>query len=492
MRIRQALALVLVVAGGLPISAQDKPVSTSQHDLVLTIEELFGLVEENSSSLRAEKTGVQFADQGVAAAKTERLPDIQTSLSASYNGNILMMDRDFTHVHGYSSPHFGNSLAVEAQQVVYSGGAVSAGIRMAELGREQAEVGVELTRQQLRFLALGQFLELAKLKNRREVYEKNIALTERLIADIKSKAEQGMALRNDVTRYELQLEQLRLGLRRVDDQYMILNQQLLTTLMPNPKPTPSPSRGEGSLTTFSKEHVYSKANQTLLPWGEDGDGFQVEIVPVIPTPSMVPQSIKQAKDGSNQTPFPSGGVGGGYHPLSRLSQLATQQAEQRERLAKSDLLPKVALVAANNFSGPFTYDIPPLNKNLNYWFLGVGVKYSLSSLYKGKRKLEQAHTAVRRAAEQQRVTDEQVANSVYEAQTLYEQSFADLDTQRKSVELATQNYEVVNERYLNQLVLVTDMLDASNIRLNAELQEVDAHIQTIYAYYRMLYAAGQI
>ena len=87
---------------------------------------------------------------------------------------------------------------------------------------------------------------------------------------------------------------------------------------------------------------------------------------------------------------------------------------------------------------------------------------------------------------------EQQQDAIHEAQTLYEQSFAELDTQRKSVELATQNYQVVNERYLNQLALVTDMIDASNIRLNAELQEVDARIQTLYAYYRVLYAAGRI
>ena len=428
-----------MVASGLPISAQDKPVGAVQHDRELTIEELFGLVEENSSSLRAEKTGVQFADQGVAAAKTERLPDIQTSLSASYNGNILMMDRDFTNVHGYSSPHFGNSLAVEAQQVVYSGGALSAGIRMAELGREQAEASVELTRQQLRFLALGQYLELAKLQNRREVYEQNIALTERLVADIRAKAEQGMALRNDVTRYELQLEQLRLGLRRVDDQRAILNHRLTTTLG-------------------------------------------------LPQETMVSANIDEAL----AAPRAEETQGWAASPRQQLSQLATQQAEQRERLARSELLPKVALFAGDNLNGPFVYDIPPLNKNINNWFVGVGISYRLSSLYKGRRKLEQARTAVRQSREQQLVVDEQVGNDVQEAQTLYEQSFVDLDTQRKSVELATQNYQVVSDRYQNQLVLVTDMVDASNIKLNAELQEVDARINTVYAYYRVRYAEGRI
>ena len=68
----------------------------------------------------------------------------------------------------------------------------------------------------------------------------------------------------------------------------------------------------------------------------------------------------------------------------------------------------------------------------------------------------------------------------------------ELATQKKSVELARQNYEVINNRYLNQMALVTDMVDASNLRLNAELQEVDARINIVYAYYRVKYAAGDI
>ena len=34
------------------------------------------------------------------------------------------------------------------------------------------------------------------------------------------------------------------------------------------------------------------------------------------------------------------------------------------------------------------------------------------------------------------------------------------------------------------------MVDASNLRLNAELLEADARIGIVYAYYRVKYAAG--
>lgn len=70
------------------------------------------------------------------------------------------------------SPHVGNNFALQAQQVVYAGGAINAGIKLAELGKLQAEVGVKLTRQQARFIALGQYLDLYKIDNRIRVYER--------------------------------------------------------------------------------------------------------------------------------------------------------------------------------------------------------------------------------------------------------------------------------------------------------------------------------
>ena len=98
----------------------------------------------------------------------------------------------------------------------------------------------------------------------------------------------------------------------------------------------------------------------------------------------------------------------------------------------------------------------------------------------------------RQAKENHALQAEQLNNSVQAAYVQYQQTYIELETQRKSVELAQQNYEVMNARYLSQLALVTDMVDASNLKLNAELSEVDARINIVYAYYRMKYVAGEI
>lgn len=428
-------------------------VAKAQTERKMTVDELFQLVESNSKTLRQEKISVEFAKKGIEAARSARLPELTASASVSMNGDVVMMDRDFTNAHGFAAPRWGNSLALEAQQVVYAGGAIDAGIALATLQHQQAQVDEQQRRQQQRFLALGQYLEIFKLKNREQVVRQNIDLTQRLINDIKAKHEQGMALKNDVTRYELQMETLRLSLKKLQDQRGILNHQLCNQLGIDGEIIPS-------LTTDPMPEQSSPI-RSLSPKGEGSEmSWQNRALTTAP-------SIQKAEIGQ-------------------------KMASQQLRLAKSEMRPKVAMVAADNFNGPFTYDIPPIDKNFNFWYVGVGVKYPISSLFKQNKKVQQARIHTRQAEQSYTVAAEQLNNQVQQAYTYYQQAFVELETQQKSVQLAQQNYQVVNDRYLSQLALITDMIDASNIKLDAELKEVDARIGIIFAYYRLKYISGTL
>ena len=67
------------------------------------------------------------------------------------------------------------------------------------------------------------------------------------------------------------------------------------------------------------------------------------------------------------------------------------------------------------------------------------------------------------------------------------EAYEQLKTQIKSVELANQNYDVTSNRYKNDLALLTDMLDASNMKLSADLGLVNARINVVYSFYKMKY-----
>lgn len=410
----------------------------------LDIDGVFRLIDGNNNSLRVSRSAVEAARHDVEASKSQRLPDINARLSASFIGNVLLMDRDFTDVHGLHSPHFGNQFVVDATQTVYSGGALTAGINLSELGLEKAGISADLTRQQQRFIALGQYLDLEKIANREEVVRSNISLTKRIISDIEERHRQGVALKNDITRYELQLETLTLNLTKLQNQRAVINHRLCAAL--------------GLASTDS----------------------------IVPTENVAVKTFSRDAESQWQSAATLSS------PTLRLATVDEQMAKQQERLARSEMLPKVAVVAQNNFNGPITFELPPINKNLNVWYVGVGVTYPVSSLFKSNKRLRQAKVESRQAQEQKAVAREWLDNEMQSAWTDYQQSYVELRTQQKSVELARQNFDVVNDRYTNQLALVTDMIDASNIRLDAELAEVDARINIAYAYYKMKYIAGEL
>ena len=410
----------------------------------MDINELFQLISENNKSIKASHTTVAAAQEGVKAAKSNRLPDVNAQLSASYIGNALMTDRDLSNWQNQTSPHFGNQFVVDAQQTIYAGGAIDAGIKMAELGVEQAALGMTLNEQNQRFVALSQYLDLQKIAHRQQVLESNIALTQKLIDNIREKHEQGVALKNDITRYELQMETLHLNLVKLQNTRSILNHQLCNTL--------------GISNT---EMIEPTDDATTTLFNKEGEAHWQEAATAV-------------------------------NPQLQMAGVNEQMAKQQVKLAKSELLPKVAIVAQNNFNGPITFELPPVDKNLNIWYVGVGVQYSLSSLFKSNKKLSQARLQHQAATQQKAVAAEQLNNQVQAAYTNYLQSYIELETQQKSVQLAQENYQVVNDRYLNQLALITDMIDASNMKLDAELSEADARINIAYAYYKMKFIAGNL
>lgn len=127
------------------------------------------------------------------------------------------------------------------------------------------------------------------------------------------------------------------------------------------------------------------------------------------------------------------------------------------------------------------------DNNFNYWYVGVSLRYSLSSLFKNKHKVQQARLGVTHAEEQYRLAREQVNNAVQENYVNFLTAFTDLQTQQKNVELANENYRLVSHRYENELALLTDLLDAAHTKLNADLSLADARINLLYHYYKMKY-----
>ena len=418
--------------------------SYAQNCRVLTLEQIFALADENSKTLKTEDASVAEAQQAVKVAKNGYLPDIDISLSASYLGNGYLLDRNFSNGQSVDIPHFGNNFAIQATQVIYAGGAITNGVAMAKLKEEMAGVNREAARSRIRFMLTGFYLDLYKLHNALTVYDKNIELTHIVIEDTKARTAAGVALQNDVTRYELQLKNLELARRRVENSVEILNYDLVTMLgLP--------------------------IDTQILP-------DTTMLAQTLPMEGLVYWQQLAEKDA---------------HSVKQ-SSLAVAMGERAEMLARSERLPKIALFAANKFDGPITIEIPTINKNFNYWYVGVGVSFPIHFLYKANKSIKQAQYATMLSRRHQDEVMEQTSLSVQSDYVRYMEAYDEVATLEKSVQLATENYQVIENRYRNDIALVTDMLDASNQLLDAELKLVNARINVIFNYYRLKNTSGNL
>ena len=406
--------------------------------------ELFSLADKNSKSIRMHQLNIQEAEQGIKVARNAYLPSLSIKAEASYIGDGCMTDRDFSDAVHADMPHWGNSFVVKAQQTIYAGGRIKSNIKQNQLQKQAAEQTHLDNRQDLRFLLAGYYLDLFQLRNQELVYRKNIEQTQLLVKDMQAAYQQGTALKSDITRYELQLQNLELGLTSTINKLNVLNHELVTTIGLSPE------------TKIVPDTLYLK--QLLIDNRQESEW---EI-------------------GMNEAPY------------MKLTNIDIALGKNQKRMIKSEFLPHISLSATNELTGPILVEVPPLNNNFTYWYVGVGISYNIDALYKSRRKLKQADIAIRRLEEKHRLAAEQLENSIHKAYINLQEAYTRLHTQQKSVQLAHENFDIVRQRYMNGLALITDMLDASNTQLDMELQLANYQIGILYQYFLLKRQIGTL
>lgn len=412
--------------------------------MLMTIEQLFELADKNSKDIQLHNLMINEADQAVKVAKNKLLPTIDAKAEFSYIGDGVMTDRDFSNGIHADMPHFGNSFVLKASQVVYSGGAISGNIERSKLEAVKARHEYDISRQNLRFLLLGYYLDLFQLNNQKIVYERNVEQTQILVKDMRVAYDQGTALKSDITRYELQLQNLQLGLTATKNKINVINYKLATTL------------------------------------GLDSDAV---ILPDTTALFNMTVERKMENDWMEESKFT---------PQMELANTEIEICRNNERLVRADKLPKVSISVTNDFNGPILVEVQPLDNNFNYWFAGVSLSYSFDALFKTGKKMKQAKLATLQSQTRCELTEEHISNAIHEAFVNLNEAYVRLETQQKSVQLAHENYGIVRQRYINGLALITDMLDASTTQLDMELQLANYQIGILYQYYLLKKITGTL
>lgn len=432
--IKTALSLVVALFPALFFSQQIKQ---------MTAGEVADLAVKNHQQLKVAAQNIDIAKQNTNVAKLQQLPNITASTSQFYLGDAVAIDKDFSNSTNIPMPHYGSSYAVQATQLIFKGGLVNKSIEMAGLREQLSELDLERNKLDVKFLVISNYLDVYKMFNQESVFQNNKKLAQERLKNIQKFYQQGMVTRNEVIRGELAIKNLDQGILTLTNNKKILNYNLNIAL---------------------------------------GLPSETEIVPV--------ESLTDKESGIGMDYYMD--LAHDSNPQLKSAKKNIDVADKNIEIIKTDQLPMLSGFGGYTLQRPITTKSPVIDMYSGGWQAGVSLSYNIDNLYKTKEKVKLGELQKNQAGDAVTLVQQNVDMAVNAAYVKYQESIQQADILNDSKRLAEENYKITEAKYLNQLAVQAEMIDAQNQKLQSELDYANAEINVLYQYYNLLKAAGTL
>lgn len=409
---------------------------------LLPVDELFRLGIENSLRLKASRIEASMADDRTRQAQTAAFPDIRLGASAGYIGQPTVFKKGLSAATHPDVPDWSHNYNAELTQRLYSGGRIRYQIRQASLEKQIAALQLADDEAGVKMLLLQQYLDLFSLYKQQEVLARNIEESTRRLKDIRQMKKEGLVTHNDEIRSELQLTNYELANREAKDNIAIVSQQLDIIL------------GLDEAVLIQPDTLLLSAS-TPLRQCEDYILLAYE-----------------------------------RYPGLKIAEAGILLAQTGVQISRADNQPTLSLRAGNTLARPLSTTMEDVFSN--NWNVGLSLSYNLSSIYQNKHKVREARQNITLQQNAEEQVKQDIRVRVKSAYIKHSEAIDRVQALRLSVQQANENYRIVQNRYMNQLSTMTDLLDASSIRLEAELQLTNARTEIVYTYYELMRTCGNL
>jgi outer membrane protein TolC len=409
----------------------------------MTAGEVAELAVQNHQQLKVSAQNIDIAKQNTNVVKLQKLPTITASTSQFYLGDAVAIDKDFSNSTKVPMPHYGSSYAVQATQLIFKGGLVNKSVEMAGLREQLSELDLEKNKQDVKFLVISNYLDIYKTMNQEEVFQNNKKLAQERLKNIQKFYQQGMVTRNEVIRGELAIKNLDQGILTLSNNKKILNYNLNIAL---------------------------------------GLSSDTEIVPT--------ENLENKESGISMDYYTD--LAHEKNPLLKSAQKNIDVADKNIEIIKTDNAPTVAGFGGYTLQRPITTRNPVLDMYSGGWQTGVSLSYNIDTLFKTKEKVKLGELQKNQANDAMILVQQNVDMGVNAAYTKYQEAIQQADILNDSKRLAEENYKITEAKYLNQLAVQAEMIDAQNQKLQSELDYANAEINVLYQYYNLLKSTGTL
>jgi len=438
---------VLIKTGGIFILAvlcMGRSLQAQDTTIQLTLKDAIDLSIKNSKQLKGSRARIDEAVGALQEAKDKRLPDVK--ISGSYlrinNPNIVQDNKSNSSGgsgNGNSSLDLSQAMygMANVSYPIYTGQRIQYGIESAKYLEQATRLDADNDRDAVVLNTINAYLNLYKAKAAVDLVKENLQQSRQRDTDFINLEKNGIIARNDLLKVQLQTSNIELSLLDAENNRDLANVNM-NLLLGLPE--------KATLVLDSNNLLTTVDPKTLTDYEQ--------------------QALQSRKD---------------MQALGQRGKAATTGI----KAAKGEYYPSVALSG-----GYIAADIPGFITITNAVNVGLGVQYSLSSLWKTKAKVAQAKAREQEVMANEELLSDNIRLQVNQAYQAYLLSRKKIDVYAVAIDQAAENYKITKNKYENSLVTTTDLLDADVAQLQARLNYVLAKADAVAAYDKLLQVSG--
>ncbi|WP_244248446.1 TolC family protein [Flavobacterium foetidum] len=412
----------------------------------VSLQQAMKLAKENNKKVLKSQLEITIAEQNIKERKELRLPDVQLNGMYSritniteFKGNGFLKDKEVT-------PAIPEIYEVNAsfKMPLYVGNKINNAIKIANQENEIAKIKSEKTENDIELQVVANYLAIYKMMELQKIFDENIKEEKSRLKEVQSLQKHGTITKNEVIRAELQLSDRELNALTNSKNIKIALHDLKTLIQ-------IPENEEIAIDTMTNLDEMS---------GLDSYDFYLN-------KAMQNEEMRMASQ-----------------------ELDISKTELK--LVKGNYLPTLDFFGNYGFYYPNYKFFPPNPYLYTLGQVGIEARFDLSSLYKNKTKMAQANTKIETQQMQNEIIKDEIEDQLYKEHAQYQEILEKFVVVDKALDLAQENYRIVKLKYLNQLVLITEMVDADNALLQAKYNKISTRLDAILKHYELLHTAGMM
>jgi len=436
---------MLLTAGWCLIFSLIANLVIAQEQRPLGLQEAIDLSLKNSKQLKSSQAKIEEATAALKEAVERKLPD--ASVSGSYlrlnSPNVDLKTKKDNTGGGTTTP----SESPKPSQAMYgmasvslpifSGFRIKYGIESSRYLEQAARLDAENDQEEIIMNTIDAYNNLYKAHAAVELVDSSLQSARERAAQFRNLEKNGLLPRNELLKAELQVSNTELSLLDAQNNWELANINM-------------------DLMLGLPEHTELQLDTAAFQAPKELKGID----------EYVQLGLQNRKD------------------LSAVS-YRRKAAATAVKATEGEKYPGLALTG-----GYVALNVPGVLTVTNAVNIGLGVQYSISSLWKNKSKVQQAQAREKQVAAGEELLADAIRLQVNRAYQNYLSAQKKIDVYQNAINQATENYRIINNKYQNALATTTELLDADVAQLQARLNYAFAKSDAVVAYDKLLQSAG--